>query len=70
MGYPPSLPTWCHRSLLWPVVLIALGVMFLLQEFVPRWGFYHTWPALLILIGVIKLLDATRPPRPPEGPRI
>jgi len=59
-----------YRSLMWPVVLIALGVMFLLQEFVPRWGFRHTWPALLILIGVIKLIDLSRPPRPPEGPRI
>jgi len=53
-----------------PVVLIALGVLFLLQEFVPGWGFGRTWPALLILIGLVKLVDIAQPPRPPEGPRI
>jgi len=70
MGYPPSPPTWYHRSLMWPVVLIALGVLFLLQELVPWWGFSRTWPALLILIGLVKLVDAYRPPRPPEAPRV
>ena len=49
------------------IVLIALGVMLLLEEFVPHWGFHKTWPILLILIGVAKLLELTRPP---EGPRI
>ena len=70
MGYPPSPPTWYRRSLMWPVVLIALGVLFLLQEFIPHWGLSRTWPTLLILIGLIKLMDVTRPPRPPEGPRL
>jgi len=55
---------------MWPVVLIALGVLLLLQEFVPGWGFSHTWPVLLILIGLVKLVDTFRPPQPPEGPRI
>lgn len=53
-----------------PVVIITLGLMFLLAQFVPGWGIGRTWPALLIVIGVIKLLDANRPPRPPEGPRV
>jgi LiaI-LiaF-like transmembrane region len=53
-----------------PVVLITLGLMFLLAQFMPGWGIGRTWPALLIVIGVIKLLDAGRPPRPPEGPRV
>ena len=57
-------------SLMWPVMLIALGVMFLLHEFVPGWGLGKTWPVLLVVIGVVKLLEASRPPRPPEGPRI
>jgi membrane-bound ClpP family serine protease len=55
---------------MWPVMLIALGVMFLLHEFVPGWGLGKTWPVLLVVIGVVKLLEASRPPRPPEGPRI
>ena len=59
-----------RRSLTGPVILIALGVIFLLQEFVPDWGLRKTWPILLVVIGVLKLLDAGRPPRPPEGPQV
>jgi len=44
--------------------------MFLLDQLVPGWGIGKTWPALLIVIGVLKLVDITRPPRPPQGPRI
>jgi hypothetical protein len=53
-----------------PVILITLGVLLLLHQFVPAWGFGQTWPILLIVIGVMKLLDANRPPRPPRGPRV
>jgi LiaI-LiaF-like transmembrane region len=64
-----SLPE--HRlSLMGPVVLIVLGVMFLLGQFVPGWGIGKTWPALLIVIGVMKLLNSSRPPRAPRGPRV
>jgi hypothetical protein len=69
MGTLPPAPPH-RRSLTGPIVLIALGVMLLLEEFVPHWGFHKTWPILLILIGVAKLLEINRPPRPPEGPRI
>ncbi len=68
----PETP-WYARprpSLMGPVVLITLGLMFLVGQFVPGWGFGKTWPALLIVIGVIKLVDSTRPPRPPRGPSI
>ena len=53
-----------------PVLLIVGGIMLLLDQLVPGWGIGKTWPALLVVIGVLKLLDVTRPPRPPEGPRI
>ena len=59
-----------HSSLMGPVILITLGVMFLLAQFLPSLEIHKTWPAILIVIGVIKLLNAGRPPRPPEGPRI
>lgn len=60
-----------HRPrLTGPVVLIALGLMFLLGQFIPNWGIGKTWPALLMVIGIVKLIDASRPPRPPEGPRV
>ena len=55
---------------MFPVLLIILGVMFLLDQFVPTWGINKTWPVLLVVIGVFKLLDTGRPPRPPEGPRV
>lgn len=65
---PPPSP---HRpSLTGPVVLIALGLMFLAGQFVPEWGISKTWPALLIVIGVIKLLNSSRPPRAPRGPGV
>lgn len=57
-------------SLTWPVLLITLGLMLLINEFVPRWDFERTWPVLLVVFGVTRLIEAGRPPRPPEGPRI
>jgi len=57
-------------GLMFPVLLIVLGIMFLLDQLVPGWGISKTRPALLVVIGVLKLMDVTRPPRPPEGPRI
>lgn len=53
-----------------PVLLIVLGLVFLLPEFYPEWGFRKTWPVLLVAVGIAKLIDATLPPRPPDGPRI
>jgi hypothetical protein len=41
-----------------PVVLIALGVLFLLGQFVPDWGVGRTWPVLLIIIGLARLIEA------------
>lgn len=45
------------RSLMAPVILITLGVVFLVGEFVPRVGFGDLWPLLLIAIGVLKLAE-------------
>lgn len=70
MGNSPTPPSARQISLMGPVVLIAIGTMFLLGQFAPGWGIGKTWPALLIVVGVIKLLDVNRPPRPPEGPRV
>ena len=70
MGSTPTSPIYRRGGLLFPVLLIVLGLMFLLDQFVPGWGIGRTWPVLLVAIGVLKLLDTTRPPRPPAGPRI
>ena len=70
MDYPPSFPPTRSGSLMWPVLLITLGAMFLLDQFIPGWGIGRTWPVLLVIIGVLKLLGSTRPPQGPQGPRI
>lgn len=66
---PP--PTYSPRGgLTFPVMLIVLGVLFLLDQLVPGWGIHRTWPVLLVALGILQLLAVTRPPRPPEGPRV
>jgi len=64
---PSATPSGRRCSLTWPVLLITLGVLFLLDQLIPGWGFSRTWPALLIAIGVTRLVDSSRPP---EGPRL
>ncbi len=60
-----------HRhGLTGPVLLIAIGVLFLLDRWVPGWQIHRTWPVILVVIGLVKLVEATGPPRPPEGPRV
>ncbi len=59
-----------RANVTWPVVLITLGTILLLDEFVPGWGISKTWPLLLVVIGVMKLVTVSQPPRPPEGPRV
>lgn len=70
MGSTPPPLSQRRASLTWPVILITLGAMFLLEEFVPHWGLKRTWPALLVVVGVLKLVSSSRPPRPPQGPRL
>lgn len=70
MGLSPTPPTTQPVRLTGPVILIALGVMFLLDQIVPGWGIGKSWPLLLIFLGVAKLVDSTRPPRPPRGPSV
>ena len=59
-----------RRSLTAPVLLITLGILFLLNQMAPHWGFERTWPVLLIEFGVLQLVDVLGPPRPPEGPKV
>jgi membrane-bound ClpP family serine protease len=70
MGYPPGTSISSRLSLTGPVILITIGVMFLMEEFVPECGISRTWPILLIVFGVLKLIDCAMPPRPPQGPRL
>ncbi len=62
---PPPLPPpyRYRRSMTGPVILIAIGVIFLLSNLgvIQRWQlwhwFGHWWPVLLILWGVIALVE-------------
>src|SRR5437763_11954686 len=47
----------CQTScLMWPAILLTLGVLFLLDGFAGI-DFNRTWPALLIVIGAVKFLQ-------------
>ena len=59
-----------NGRLMWPVVLITLGLMLLVKEFFPALGLKKSAPVLLVVVGVVLLIDSGRPPRSPEGPRI
>ena len=45
------------RSFTGPVVLIAIGAMFLAGEYT-RYGFTTLWPALLVIVGVMLLAQS------------
>jgi hypothetical protein len=71
----------CHcqsctiRGLMWPAVLITIGVLFLLDRahFGP-FNFNHTWPVVLVVMGIIQLAssaasrDGHVQPPPPVQP--
>jgi hypothetical protein len=44
------------RAIRGPLLLIALGVLLLLQRFTD-FGFERSWPILVILFGVLKLAE-------------
>jgi hypothetical protein len=46
------------RGLMWPVMLIAAGAVFLAGEFT-RFGFGDLWPVLLIVAGGVLLAQST-----------
>jgi len=49
-----------HRlGLTGPILLIALGIMFLVGQFVPEWGVGKTWPVILIIVGIARLIESS-----------
>jgi uncharacterized membrane protein len=40
-----------------PAILITLGVLFLVPQFVHRLDFGDLWPIILIVIGAVKLFE-------------
>lgn len=47
-------------GLMGPILLVALGVIFLVGQFVPSWGVSKTWPVIVIAIGIAKLIESIR----------
>ena len=43
------------RSLFGPIMMILVGAIFLVNQFVPELGFDRLWPLLLIAGGVAAL---------------
>ncbi|HEX5484331.1 MAG TPA: DUF5668 domain-containing protein [Terriglobia bacterium] len=61
--------TRAYRDLTVPVMLILLGVLFLLNQYVPGLSIGRTWPVLLVVLGLLLAVRSFAPPRPPRGPR-
>jgi uncharacterized integral membrane protein len=64
--------------LIWGLVLIVLGLIFILENFhINAWDFaWRFWPVILIIWGAGKLIDGFKAksenpskPQPPSGPR-
>ncbi len=45
------------RGLMGPAILITLGALFLIPQFVHRVDFGDLWPIILIVIGAVKLFE-------------
>jgi hypothetical protein len=44
------------RGLMWPAVLITIGILFLLDRaHIGSFDFGHTWPVILVVMGLIQL---------------
>jgi Domain of unknown function (DUF5668) len=55
-----------------PLILIALGILFLLENLYPgAYPFSRVWPIILIVIGLAKVLESivhrVRGGEPPSG---
>ena len=43
--------------MLGPLLLIVIGVLFLLRNMYPYFGFEKMWPVILIVIGLAKIIE-------------
>jgi len=47
-----------RRSILGPILLITIGVLFALEYIWGKWSFWgETWPVILVVIGLVKLFE-------------
>lgn len=69
----PQDPSVRRSSLVFPITLIVIGVLFLVANWSPNFDavqILHTyWPLILIFLGLGKIYDNTRPHPDPQLPR-
>jgi hypothetical protein len=65
------------RGLIWPAILITIGVLFLFHQSHWEYGFGRTWPVILLVVGAVKLAESLASDDghgtfqgPPAGPGI
>jgi membrane-bound ClpP family serine protease len=46
--------------MLGPLLLIIIGILFLLRNVYPQFGFHTMWPVILIVIGLAKVIEYLR----------
>ncbi|MBP7849473.1 MAG: PspC domain-containing protein [Lentimicrobiaceae bacterium] len=56
---PVKEPRANQGGLMAGLILITLGVLFLVERFIPRVDFGDLWPALLIVAGIALLFNAS-----------
>jgi len=66
--YPPVKKT-SNAGLMFGVVLIVLGSIFLLDQFdwIPDWDFEKLWPVVLVAIGATLIFGSKKQPWEKEG---
>ncbi|RYU86850.1 PspC domain-containing protein [Mucilaginibacter terrigena] len=66
--YPPAKKT-SNVGVVFGVILIALGAIFLLDQFdfIPDWDFEKLWPVILLAIGATLIFGGKKKPWEREG---
>jgi len=66
--YPPVKKT-SNAGVIFGVILIALGSIFLLDQFdfIPDWDFEKLWPVVLVAVGLTLLFSTKKQPWEKEG---
>ncbi|MBD1385998.1 PspC domain-containing protein [Mucilaginibacter rigui] len=66
--YPPVKKT-SNSGVIFGVILIALGSIFLLDQFdfIPDWDFEKLWPVVLVAVGLTLLFSTKKQPWEKEG---
>lgn len=48
----------CHGTMIWGIIILGIGVVFLLSNLRVIPDFEETWPLILVIIGIALLISA------------